>query len=107
VTGGRRGARLLVPGPTTSDGLVAAQLTQMRGARPRRRQTRRSPARSWLTTVVRSLQTVDVGPFVGDVGSRGVIPVTEIQIDSYESPEVVFGTCHGGGGGTTCCGGQG
>jgi len=27
--------------------------------------------------------------------------------DEYESPKVMYGTCHGGGGGTTCCGGQG
>lgn len=27
--------------------------------------------------------------------------------EEYESPKVMYGTCHGGGGGTTCCGGQG
>ena len=25
----------------------------------------------------------------------------------YESPAVMYGTCHGGGGSTTCCGSQG
>jgi hypothetical protein len=29
------------------------------------------------------------------------------KVQTYRSPKVMYGTCHGGGGGTTCCGGQG
>lgn len=29
------------------------------------------------------------------------------DLDEYETPKVMYGTCYGGGGGTTCCGGQG
>ncbi len=32
--------------------------------------------------------------------------IQSFKITSYQSPKVMYGTCHGGGGGTTCCGGK-